>query len=269
VLTTPRILSRARRLALPCAAALVTAAATAAFAATGAAAQSLPSPQELAARHDSLIGGRAMLETHQSVRMIGSFVIAAAGIEAPLEILKVRPNKYLFRTSLGQMGDILSGFDGTTAWAIQPGQTPMVLSGDQGAQVAEQADFFGDLHDFSKFTSTETVEQTEFEGRPVYKVKFVRKNGTVVHEFFDVETGLSAGGTTTIDTPTGSLEMVTVLSDYKEFGGMRSATRVVQRNPQFEVVLSLVSIEYDTLDSAAVALPESVKAMVKSPPNNP
>jgi hypothetical protein len=264
-LTIPRFLSHARRSLLASAAVLV----AVPLAAPAALSQALPSPQELAARHDSLIGGRATLETHQSMRMIGSFVIAAAGIDAPLEILKVRPNKYLFRTSLGQMGEILSGFDGTTAWAIQPGQAPMILEGDQAAQVADQADFFGDLHDFSRFTSAETVERTEFEGRPVYKVKFVRKNGTVVHEYFDVETGLSGGGTTTIDTPMGPLEMVTVLSDYKEFGGMRSATRVVQRNPQFEVVLALVSVEYDTIDSAAVDLPESVKAMVKPPSSNP
>lgn len=238
------------------------------FAAAPLAGQSLPAAAALAARHDSLIGGRTMLETHQSIRMIGSFVIAAAGIDAPLEILKVRPNKYLFRTSLGQMGEILSGFDGTTAWAIQPGQAPMILDGEQSAQVAEQADFFGDLHDVAKYTSMETVDETEFEGRKVYKVKIVRKNGTVVHEYFDVETGLSAGGATTVQTAMGPLEMVTVLSDYKEFGGMRSATRVVQRNPQFEVVLSLVSVEYDTIDSAAVQLPESVKALVKPVPPN-
>ena len=226
-------------------------------------APALPPARELAARHDSLVGGRALLETRQSVRMLGSFTLAAAGIEAPLEILKVRPNKYLFRTSLGMMGDILSGFDGTTAWAIQPGQGPLILGGEQAAQIAEQADFFGDLHDFAKFSSLETEEETEFQGRRVYKVKLVRHNGTVVREYFDVSSGLSVGGTTSIETAMGRMEMVTVLSDYKEFSGMRMATRVVQRNPQFDVVLTILMVEYDTIDSSAVALPESVKALVK------
>lgn len=226
-------------------------------------APALPPARELAARHDSLVGGRALLETRQSVRMLGSFTLAAAGFEAPLEILKVRPNKYLFRTSLGMMGDILSGFDGTTAWAIQPGQGPLILGGEQAAQIAEQADFFGDLHDFAKFSSLETEEETEFQGRRVYKVKLVRHNGTVVREYFDVSSGLSVGGTTSIETAMGRMEMVTILSDYKEFSGMRMATRVVQRNPQFDVVLTILMVEYDTIDSSAVALPESVKALVK------
>lgn len=226
-------------------------------------AQGLPTAQSLAARHDSLVGGRATLEAHQSVRMIGSFSLAAAGIDAPLEILKVRPNKYLFRTSMGQLGELLSGYDGRTAWVIQPGQGPVILDGEQAAQVAEQGDFFGDLHDTTKFESMETLEETEFEGRRAYKVRLARPNGTVVHEYFDVATGLSAGGSMSVPTPLGPMEMVTVLSDYREFGGMRVATRVVQKNPQFEVVLSIVSVEFDTIDPSAVALPESVKALVK------
>jgi len=223
----------------------------------------LPTPEALAARHDSLVGGRALLETKQSVRMLGTFTLAAAGIDAPLEILKVRPNKYLFRTNLGQMGEILSGYDGNVAWAIQPGQGPLVLTGDQAAQVAEQADFFGDLHDFARFTKSETEAEIVFQERPAYRVRFERRNGTIVHEYFDVETGLSLGGSTTVESALGKLEMVTILSEYKEFGGVRVATRVVQQNPQFNVVLSIALVEYDTIDSTAVALPESVKALVK------
>ena len=224
---------------------------------------SLPSPQSLMARHDSLIGGRAIMEQHQSLRMVGTFTLSAAGITAPLEILKVRPNKYLFRTSLGQMGEILSGFDGSTAWAIQPGQGPVILEGEQAAQVALQADFFGDLHDPSKFSGLETLEITEFEGRRAFKTRMSRPDGAVIHGYFDVETGLSAGVSHTMETPMGKMEMVTIYSDYANFGGMLVATRVVQRNPQFDVVLSIVSVEYDVLDPAAVALPESVKALIR------
>lgn len=231
--------------------------------ASKAGAQTLPSPQSLMALHDSLVGGRETMERYQSLRMVGTFTLSAAGITAPLEILKVRPNKYLFRTSLGQLGEILSGFDGTTAWAIQPGQGPLILEGDQAKQVALQADFFGDLHDPAKFSTLETQEIVEFEGRRSYKVRMAREDGTVVHEYFDVETGLSAGGSLSMETPVGKVEMITVYSDYTNFGGMLVATRVVQRNPQFDVVLSILSVAFDVLDPAAVALPESVKALVK------
>ncbi len=225
-------------------------------------AQSLPTAEALAARHDSLVGGRAALDAHQSMRLMGRFTFAAAGIDAPLEILKVRPNKYLFRTSLGPMGEVLQGFDGANAWASQPGQPAMLIVGPQAEQIATQADFFGDLHDLTRFTSLETVGEETFEGRRSWKVKLTRPSGDIVYEYFDVETGLSAGGATTLDGPMGRTENISVFSDYRDFDGYRTATRVVQRQAQVEFVISIVAIEFDRVEESAVALPEALRALV-------
>ena len=227
------------------------------------AAQSLPTPTALMARHDSAVGGRAVLASHSSMRMVGALSIAMAGIEAPFEILKRSPNTYLFRSSLGPVGDILQGFDGTTAWTIQPGAAPAILEGQSRDQLATQADFFADLHDASKFSAMTTVGEIDFEGKRCYEVRFTRLNGTSVTEYFDKATGLSAGGLSSADTPMGAMQQVSVYSDYKEFGGMRFATRIVQRNPQYEMVLSISAIEFDNVDAAAVALPDAVKALIK------
>lgn len=230
----------------------------------------MPSASALIARHDSLVGGRAVLETRTSMRMVGTFTLAAAGIEAPLEILKIRPNQYLFRTTLGQFGEMLQGYDGKTAWAVQPGQGAMLIPADQAATVAEQADFFADLHDTTRFSAMETVREAEFEGKKAWEVKLTRKNGGVLHEYFDVATGLSLGGTTTVQTPDGPLQSTAVYSDYKAFDGLRIATRIVNRNPQFDIVLSIVTVEFDKVDPAAVAPPEAVKALlVNLPPRDP
>jgi hypothetical protein len=226
-------------------------------------AQALPTPRELAARHDSLIGGRAALDAHTSLRMIGSFTLPLAGIDAPFEILKVKPDQYLFRASLGPIGDLMSGYDGEHAWAIRPGQGATLLSGPEAAQLAEQANFFGDLHDLTKFSSVETVDVADFEGRPVYRVRMVRPGGEAVMEYFDVASGLSAGGMTSVELPTGRLETISVIGDYKEFGGVRVATRMVQRNSQFEMILIIVAVEFDTIGDAAVDPPESVRILIK------
>lgn len=251
----PLLASRASRTAIGIAFAL-------AVLAPAAGAQTFPSPDALAARHDSLIGGRSALEPLRSIRMIGTFSLAAAGIEAPLEILKLRPNKYVFRAALGPMGEVVQGYDGTTAWAVQPGQGPMLLTGPQAEGIAEQADFFGDLHDYSKYASTETVGEEQFAGQRTYKVKMTRANGDVVHEFFDVETGLSAGSSATVQGPMGPTETVSMVSDYKRFGGLLVATRFVQRLPQVEIVLNYVTVEFDQVSESDVALPEGVLALM-------
>ena len=215
------------------------------------------------ARHDSLVGGRAALDTHTSVRITGWFAIPVMALDAPLEILKRKPNRYVLRTSLGQMGDLMSGYDGANAWAIQPGQGPTLLTGAQATQLSQQADFYGDLHDLTRFTSVETVDQTEFEGKRAYRVRMVRPNGDSVIEFFDVTTGLSLGATNSIGTPTGRVETTSVFTDYKEFSGLRVATRVVQRNPQFELIITVLTLEFDTVDEAAILPPESIRVLIK------
>jgi hypothetical protein len=238
--------------------------AAALVAAPGAAlgAQSLPSATTLAARHDSLVGGRAALEALTSIRFLGTFTIAAAGIEAPLEILKRKPNQYLIRTVLGEVGEVLQGFDGSVAWSIQPGQEPRILTGDDSARTAEQADFFGDLHDLTRFASAETVGETDFEGRRAWEVRLIRPSGDTLFEYFDVATGLSAGGAVLAGTMTGRVRLVTVLDQYRHFGALRLATRVVQRAPEFETVMTIQFVQLDAVRPEDLTLPPAVRALL-------
>lgn len=197
------------------------------------------------------------------MRMVGTFAIPDAGIEAPLEILKLRPNKYLFRTTFGPLGEILSGFDGTNAWAVQPGQGAILLEKEMAKQVADQADFFGDFHDLSRFAIVELADDIEFEGHRVRQVRMVRTSGDTIVEFFDAESGLSAGSVTSVGGPLGRSRTTTLMGAYKVFDGLSVATRIEQRTPQYTLIISIVSVEFDTVDEAAVAPPESVRLLIK------
>ncbi len=219
--------------------------------------------QAIVARHDSLVGGRAALEGHRSVRMVGTFAIPALGIDAPLEILKVRPNKYLFRTTFGPLGESLSGFDGTTAWAVHPGQGAILLEKEMARQVADQADFFGDFHDLSRFDAVERATDAEFQGRRVQRVYMIRAGGDTITEFFDAASGLSAGTLTSVGGAMGRSQTTTLVGAYKSFGPLMVATRMEQRTPQFTLLIAILSVEFDTIDEAEVALPESVRALIK------
>lgn len=222
-----------------------------------------PTPQSIAARHDSLVGGRAALESRRSMRMTGTYAIPDAGIEAPLEILKLRPNKYLFRTTFGPLGEIVSGYDGRTAWAVQPGQGAILLEKEVAAMVAEQADFFGDFHDYSRFAKVELAADDDFEGRRVQTVRMVRASGDTLMEYFDATSGLSAGSLSVVGGPLGRSRTTTLVGDYKEFGGLMVATRIEQRTSQYKLIISIAAVEFDTFDEAAVEPPESVRALIK------
>lgn len=221
-----------------------------------------PSAAVLAARHDSLVGGRAALEGLTSLRLLGRFSIPAAGLDAPLEILKRKPNSFVFRTVMGEQGEIVQGFDGTVGWSIRPGVGARILEGAERAQVMQQADFFGDLHDLSRFASAETMGAVEFEGRPTWQVRLVRPSGDTLYEYFDRETGLSAGGAVDVSTGLGRVRQKTLYGDYRAFGPLRIATTIVQRQPDYDVIIRIAFVELDVVLATELALPDAVKALI-------
>ncbi len=230
-----------------------------------AAAQGLPDGKELIAKHVAAIGGRDAMEKHASLHITGTFSMAAMGIEGPLNLYKAKPALFLQQITLGAMGEVTQGFDGTTAWGVNPMAGASLLSGEQAAQAKQQADFFSDFPDLSKYTTIETVALEDFEGRKCYKVKTVRAEGsTEAMQYFDAETGLAAGSVRTIENPqVGKIDVTVVLSDYKDQGGIKMPSKITQKTPQGDVVLTFTAFEWDNVDAKVFALPDAVKTMVK------
>src|SRR5512140_3481828 len=227
-------------------------------------AQALPDGKALVAKHVAAIGGREAFDKHSSLHQTGTFSMAAMGIEGAVHVYRAKPALFLQQITLGSFGEMTQGFDGSTAWAIQPMQGAMVMSGDQAAQVKQQADFYSDVPDLSKYTTIETVAAEDFEGRKCYKVKLVREGGMEIMQYFDVETGLAAGTTRSIENPQmGKIDITVVLSDYKDQGGIKMPSKIVQKTPQGDVVLTFTTYEWDKVDQATFNLPDAVKALVK------
>ena len=226
-------------------------------------AQALPAAKDLMARNDAAIGGRAAFDMHTSFHQTGTMSVPAMGVEASLDLFKAKPLKFLQKIVLGPLGEVQSGYDGTTAWAITPGQPPMVLdsAATEGARL--QADFYGNFHDMARYKSVETVGLVDFEGAQCYKVKIVRTTGGEGFEFYDVATGLIAGIQAATETPLGKIDQTSVFSDYKEFDGVKMPTKIRQKNAQYDAVITFTAIEWDKVDPAVFVLPDVLKAKVK------
>ena len=230
----------------------------------GAIAQALPSASELMAKHDALTGGRAAMAKYSSIKEVGTMNIPAAGIDATMEVYKDKSGKFLQKMVLGAMGEASTGFDGTTAWQMQMGNAS-IISGDQAKAMKLQSDFFSGFHDAAKYKSAETVELTDFDGRKCYKVKVVLLDGTETFEYFDVATGLAAGTTRDVESPAGKITATQTLSEYKDFGGVKLATKTTVKGGPVEVTMNIASVEFDTVAATAFVAPDAVKALVKAP----
>jgi hypothetical protein len=223
----------------------------------------LPTGREVIDRYVEAIGGRAAVMKYTSTKVTGTFSVPSQGLNGTMEILTAAPDHFLLRVTLPGVGEIANGFDGTVGWMMDPMMGPMLLKGESLAQMKVDADYFAALHDDANVKSLQTVERTVFEGTPAYKVRVERPSGGADFEFYDVASGLLLGSTGRRTLPMGSFDVTNVLSDYKDFGGLRLPTRSRQRMMGMEQVMTIAAVEFDAVSAAAFALPPQIEALVK------
>jgi hypothetical protein len=223
----------------------------------------LPPARSILDRYVEAVGGADAFAKHTSRHAKGRISMPAQGVGGQMELLAARPDLMRVRMSIDGVGEIQSGYDGKVGWSVNPLTGPMLLEGTALQQTRADADFDAVLHSDKQFTSLETVERTTFEGRPAYKVRAVRTTGDEDFEFFDAETGLMLGAIVTRESPMGPVKATHVTADYKPFGPIKIATRIVQRMMGTEQVITIESVEFDTLEPAAFVPPPQIQALIK------
>jgi hypothetical protein len=68
------------------------------------------------------------------------------------------------------------------------------------------------------------------------------------------------------ESPMGTIEVTNLISDYKDFGGQKIATRLTQQVMGNEQVLILSTVDYDAADAASFEMPAAIKALVEKKP---
>lgn len=222
----------------------------------------LPAARQLVDRHIKAIGGKDALLKYTSRTIKGALELPAQGMRADVVIFAASPNKALQKMTIPGMGEIVQGYDGTVGWAIDPTQGPMLLEGKMLEQMKRQSDFRQEMHDPKEFKSMETLEITDFEGAKAYKVKLIRATGEELFEYFNTESGLMVGQTATVESAMGPVSTTSVHSDFKNFSGILVPTRMVTRIQGQEMIMTVTSVEMDTVQPSVFDLPEQIKALV-------
>lgn len=225
-------------------------------------ANGLPTPAALLARYVDAIGGESALHKHQSMTRKGKMSIAAMGMEGQTTIHAAAPDKMVMNIETG-MGAMNQGYNGQIGWSDNPMTGAQLLSGDQLEGMKLQADFYAPLNYGKHFTSMETVEESEWGGQAAYKVKLVNGAGRESFQFFAKDTGLLVGSQGVQAGPMGESEVKTSFSDYKDFGGAKSAGKVTIDVAGMQIEQTVETVTFDDVDASAFEPPASVKALQK------
>ncbi|HUQ81249.1 MAG TPA: hypothetical protein VM076_08935 [Gemmatimonadaceae bacterium] len=226
----------------------------------------LPPAKDLIAKFVAATNAVPVMAKHQSVRTKGRFEMAAAGVAGDLEISQARPNKTIMRINLAGMGAVEQGFDGTTGWSINPMQGPRIMTGKELDAVREESSFGASSRQGPNVASAETVEKTTMNGEACYKVKMTWKSGRETNDCYSIATGLLIASVGKQESPMGSVDVTNLLSDYKEFGGQKIATRLTQQVMGQEQVITITTVDYDAADPAAFEMPAAIKALAEKKP---
>lgn len=226
-------------------------------------AAALPEARTIIDRHIEAIGGRKAILAHTSTRVTGTVTIPANGLSGTIEIIMAKPDLTRTKITFTGVGEMQEGYDGKVAWSMSPMTGPALVTGKELEQKKFDADFYGELHDPSRYESMTTVEQTTFAGRPSYKVRLVKKGGGEDIEFYDVASGLKVGGMATRESTMGALNLTQTFEDYKKVGELMHPMTLKVSTMGVDQVLTVTSVEYDKVDPSAFEPPPAIKALIK------
>lgn len=267
------ILTRSRGLTAACASMLLALPVTslaqddAAAPTTAAVTTKVPEAKDVIASYVKALGGESAIRSHSSRMMKGKMEMPGMGGDpmiAPMVIYSAAPNKMMVEIEVPDFGEVRQGYDGKVAWSIDPMSGANILPPEQVEQMKEQTDFYGEINFDKRFKTMETIDAREFDGLKCYAVKMIDQKDEESTYFFEVETGLLRGTMQTTETQMGPMDMTNINKEYKEFGGVKFPVRTEIEMMGMTRIMTFSEIELDGVKDEIFALPDEIKALVKS-----
>jgi outer membrane lipoprotein-sorting protein len=201
-------------------------------------------------------GGLEKLKAITTIKQTGT--LSMQGSEASLLIYSKRPN--MQRQEISVAGKkIINGFDGLTAWIINPlvgAVRPIQVTGPQADMIREQSAFDGPLVDYkNQGVTIELVLGTEMMGdQRLIHLKLTSRTQQVTHLYLDAVTYLDAK--MTIDTAQMKLDQQ--FWDYREQDGIKVPFLVrTIANGVLQSEMKLQSVEFNApIDEAVFKMPK-------------
>ena len=184
--------------------------------------------------------------SHTSTHATGTLSMPAAGVTGAVEIYGAHPNRTLLKVSLGGVGEVLEGFDGTHGWSISPMTGPMLLEGRQLDEKRFDSEFHGELRQRRPIRLADHAREGRLrrpallqdpagpeDRRRRHRVlrRRDRAQGRQHHHVAKRQMG----------TVTGT----TVESDYKKFGNLLQPTMVKSQVGGLQQVITITAVDYD------------------------
>ena len=204
---------------------------------------------ELLAKHLEARGGKDKIKAIQTMTWTAGMEMM--GMDLPLSIQLKRPYKMRSEVEVSMMNaTVTNGFDGTTAWMINPmqgGEDPQKMPEEAAKAMKEQAAIDGSVMHYieSGFEMNYAGEEMVKE-KPAHKVEFTLPEDKVATVYFDAGSFLEVKTVQEGQNPmTGANGTITTYAeDYREVGGVMMAHKFTYEfNGELLQTMMIESIE--------------------------
>lgn len=218
----------------------------------------MPTVKEILEKYEQAVGGRKASEKIKSRTAKGTIELMPMGIKGTFENYAVAPNKSLSVATLAGIGEMLEGFDGTTAWSVNPIQGNREKKGDELEQTKLNSVFNRDTSLAKLYSKMELKGIEKVGDSDAYVLIAMPQNLPSEIFYFDTKSGLLVRIDTMTVTPEGKTPGKTFLEDYREVDGVKVPFRTRSVLPQFEIVTTFTEVKNNVaIDDAKFVRPKA------------
>jgi outer membrane lipoprotein-sorting protein len=221
---------------------------------------------EIISKYLDARGGVDNIKGTQSLKQVGEVNMPAMGMVMPVVIYQERPSKVRSEVEVNANGmemEIISGYDGTVGWAINPmaGGGVQEVPEEQMGSMKNQADMDGPLVDYAdKGNMIEYVGEEEVNGVNTHKIKLTQADSSETFLFFDPETHMQVKSEGIGPNPmTGAEAQVeTFYADYREVEGVMRPFKIEMKiDGQVMQMITMMTVEANQdIDDTLFAKPD-------------
>jgi outer membrane lipoprotein-sorting protein len=185
----------------------------------------LPTSQEVVARYVKAIGGREATEKIKSWTFRGTVEMAPMGVKGTFEQTTSAPDLNLLKMNLAGIGEFMDGFDGTTAWSVNPLQGSREKTGAELQQSKLMNNFYRSINLDKLYPKLEVKGIEKVDGKDAYVVVGEPEGLPASTFYFDTNTGLLLRMDGTLVSAEGKQPVKIFFDEMKQVDGVMVPTK--------------------------------------------
>jgi outer membrane lipoprotein-sorting protein len=207
-----------------------------------AAKEEMPTVDQIIDKYVQAIGGKEAYQKITSRVAKGTFEMAMMGGDSTTEMYQKAPNK-MYSITVSPQGDFKRGFNGTVGWQDNPMVGLVDVTGSQLTDMKRGADFYGDVKLKELYPKRTLKGKESVSGHDAYVVELTPSEGSAQTWYFDVDSGLAVRVQSTTETDNGTVDVDTLLSDYREVDGIKFPCNIHQSLGQFDFTIKFDDVK--------------------------